>query len=359
MKRALMLRWHSHGIKASGGQKLILRRQPGLFLNANDIDGRQPVCPYRTLIDPMPTLSTCPDPLTRAPLASQGDRRPHAQLHLAPPGLQGAIVAVLCRDTRGVELSDAQCLTHFPASPLVSLTWFQDVEAGRVEQTDDGPEWRPFNSTIVLSGSHSHPRTCWARNSGRAGMICFEADAARALFQIDLSVIQDEIVDARAVLGNAWDALFDALLASDSDAAALAALHQHLAPRWRAVSGASPMLSSLREAGRYWVARLAWQAHEWRRSHSPRHVERRIKAYSGRSLREWQSLVRTESLFFRARAQFEASEALDWAAIAHDEGFADQAHLNRAVKRTTGFSPNDFARRFAEDESFWVYRLWV
>ncbi|CAN0626967.1 AraC family transcriptional regulator [Burkholderia multivorans] len=310
-------------------------------------------------MNPMPTLSACPDPLTRAPLASHGDRRPHAQLHLAPPGLQGAVVAVLCRDTRGFELSHAQRLTHFPASPLVSLTWFQDVDAGRIEQTDRGPEWRPFNSAIVLSGSHSYPATCWSPTGGRVGMICFGADAAQALFQIDLSVIQDMIVDAREFLGSAWQALFEALLASDSDAAALAALEHHLAPHWRAVSGASPMLPSLREAGRYWVTRLAWQAHEWRRSHSPRHVERRIKAYSGRSLREWQSLVKTENLFFSARARLDAGEALDWAAIAHDEGFADQSHLSRAVKRSTGFSPNEFARRFAEDESFWVYRLWV
>ncbi|WP_322049914.1 helix-turn-helix domain-containing protein [Paraburkholderia bannensis] len=306
-----------------------------------------------------PRLSPCPDPLMRAPLASLGHRRPYARLHLAPPGLQGAVVAVLCRDTRGFALSDAQRLTHFPASPMVSLTWFQDVDAGRIEQTDGGPEWRPFNSAVLISGTHSHPTTCWAPTSGRAGMVCFDAYAAQALFQVDLGVIQDVIVDARELLDSTWHALFDALAASDSDAAALAALQQHLAPRWRTLSGASTILPSLREAGRYWVKRLAWQAHEWRRSHSPRHVERRIKAYSGRSMREWQALVKTESLFFNARAQYEAGEALDWAAIAHDEGFADQAHLSRAVKRRTGFSPNEFARRFAEDESFWVYRLWV
>jgi hypothetical protein len=310
---------------------------------------------------PMPTVSGYPDPLTRAPLVSQGERRPYSRLHLAPPGLQGAVVAVLCHDTRGFELSDAQRLTHFPASPLVSLSWFHDVDAGRIEQTGEGesPLWTPFNADVVLSGSHSQPSTCWARNGGRVGMICFEADAAQALFGVDLGAIQDTIADARALLGPTWHALFDALLASDSDAAALAALQHHLAPRWRALSGASPILPSLREAGRYWVKRLAWQAHEWRRSHSPRHVERRIKAYSGRSLREWQSLVKTEGLFFNVRAQYEAGETLDWAAIAHDEGFADQAHLSRAVKRSTGFSPNEFARRFAEDESFWVYRLWV
>lgn len=32
---------------------------------------------------------------------------------------------------------------------------------------------------------------------------------------------------------------------------------------------------------------------------------------------------------------------------------------SRAVKRTTGFSPNELAPRFAEDESFRLYRPWT
>lgn len=40
--------------------------------------------------------------------------------------------------------------------------------------------------------------------------------------------------------------------------------------------------------------------------HSPRHVERRIKSFSGRSLREWNSLVRTEGLFVAARERHAA-----------------------------------------------------
>jgi len=88
-------------------------------------------------------------------------------------------------------------------------------------------------------------------------------------------------------------------------------------------------------------------------------VERRIKSFSGRSLREWQSLVRTEGLFFAARARFDAGLPFDWATLAQDEGFSDQAHMIRSVKRITGFSPTEFAQRFTDDESFWMYRLWV
>jgi AraC-like DNA-binding protein len=64
-------------------------------------------------------------------------------------------------------------------------------------------------------------------------------------------------------------------------------------------------------------------------------------------------------LFFAARDRYEKGEELDWASLATDLNFADQAHLSRAAKRVTGFSPGEFARRFIEDESFWLYRLWV
>ncbi len=33
--------------------------------------------------------------------------------------------------------------------------------------------------------------------------------------------------------------------------------------------------------------------------------------------------------------------------------------MSRVAKRVTGFSPTEIADRFAEDESFWLYRLWV
>lgn len=338
----------------------MISQAPRRVLNANVTDAHVPLSLYSALMFPvdLPTAQLCPDPWMRAPLAGNGRERPHARLYPPPPALQGAVVAIACRDTRGFVLTDAQRLTHFPASPLVCLSWDQGVDVGVIESGPNAATWRPFDCAFTLSGSQSGPMASWARNSGRAGMICFEADAARALFGIDLSVIQDTVVPAEPLMGPAWRPFLDAFLATQTDAASLSVLQQHLAEPWRKVRGGSGH-SSLREAGRYWVQRLAWQAREWGRTHGPRQVERRVKAFSGRSLREWQSLVKTESLFFSARERYETGQPLDWATLALDEGFSDQAHLSRAVKRTTGFSPSEFAERFGEDESFWMYRLWV
>lgn len=306
-----------------------------------------------------PPFPTCPDPLARAPRLPAANAAPWSRLYPAPPALQTAVVAILCRDTRGVALSDAQRLSHFPASPLISLSWFQGMDVGLVELHADGSRWTPFGHRVVISGSQSRPRVSWAPGSGRGGLVCFTPDVAAALFGLDLGTVHDRFVAADVVLDARWHPFIDALATAPDDAATLAVLEQHLAPRWQALQGRASAAPSLRQLGRHWVERLALQARGWRQTHSPRQVERRIKAFSGRSLREWQALVRTEGVFFAARERYESGRPFDWAGLAQDEGFADQAHMSRESRRITGFAPTEFARRFIEDESFWLYRLWV
>lgn len=307
----------------------------------------------------IPDLPRCPDPLARAPRAF-GDRAdPHARFYLAPSALQGAIIAVICRDTRGLMLDDWQRLSHFPASPLLCLSCFQNSAVGLVERASSGSCWRPFTSSVVFSGSQSRPLVSWASGAGRSVMVYFTADIGRALFGLDPALLHDRFVAARDVLGAEWQPFFKALRKADDDAATLAVLERYLASPWQALKGGVQPFSSLRRLGRHWVESLAWLAHEWRRTQSTRQVERRIRDFSGRSLREWQSLVKTEGVFFAARDRHEAGQPFEWASPAQEEGFADQAHMGRAAKRITGFSPTEFARRFVEDESFWLYRLWV
>ncbi|WP_338861496.1 hypothetical protein IHE31_00755 (plasmid) [Mycetohabitans rhizoxinica] len=56
-------------------------------------------------------------------------------------------------------------------------------------------------------------------------------------------------------------------------------------------------------------------------------------------MRQWQALVRAEGLFFAARDRYDVGQSLDWAALAQDQGFADQGHLSRMAKRIAGFAP--------------------
>ena len=298
-----------------------------------------------------------PDPEARAPRAAATEL---ARLHRPPPELVGALVAVICRDTRSVTLDPAQRLSHFPATPILSLSWFGEDGAGIVRRSEDRQRcWQPYRSRTVLAGSQSAPSTGWSRSMGRAGMILFSVDAARELFGLDPKAIHDQFVDAHGVLDRRWRPLFEGLLAADDDPAVLACLQRELGPRWQALRGRDSMPQALTRFGRDWVERLGWQARQWQRTLGPRQVERRVKAWTGRSLRQWQVLAQTESLFVSARERHEAGQPFDWAGLAQDEGFADQAHMSRATRRISGFSPAEFAQRFRDDESFWPYRLWV
>lgn len=296
----------------------------------------------------------CPDPLRRAPRALEGGAA-RDRLMLAPPALQEALVALVSRDTSHLALDDAQRLSHFPASPMVSLSWYHGLDAGLV----DARGWHAFGSRVVVAGSQSHPTVTWAPTTGRGYMACFAPDVAEQLFGLEPGAIQDRFLPAGQVLGAQWSPFFDALLGAADDGAAMAVLSDFLGARWRTLQGRASARPSLRQFGRHWVEKLAWQAHEWRRTSSARQVERRVKSFSGRSLRQWQALTRTEGLFFAARERYERGQAFDWATLAQDEGFADQAHMSRTAKQITGFAPTEFAQRFIEDESFWIYRLWV
>ena len=69
--------------------------------------------------------------LERAPRAAP-DGPPTDWLRLPPASLQGALVAVVGRDVRSLTLNDAQRLSHFPSSQLVSLSWYRDTARGIV-----------------------------------------------------------------------------------------------------------------------------------------------------------------------------------------------------------------------------------
>ncbi|AJC23298.1 AraC family transcriptional regulator [Pandoraea pulmonicola] len=312
-------------------------------------------CPTSSSMD----FTPCPDRFARAPRVPE--HGPLLSTHLHPPSaaLHGALAAVVTRDTRSAGLSDTQRLSHFPASPLVCLTIYQGFDVGLVRTSDGVSRWSAFGTRATLSGSQSLPTTSWAPRDGRGVLICLPVSVVKPLLGVDPLALQDRFVCAYDAMGDDWRPFLDALVAAQDDTTSLAVLDTFLGPRWTSVRPERTPLGALRLAGQRWVEGLAFQALEWRRTHSPRQVERRIKAHTGRSLREWQALVKTESAFFSARDSFESGQPFDWAALAHDEGFADQAHMSRMSKRVTGFSPGEFARRYLEDESFWLYRLWV
>ena len=104
---------------------------------------------------------------------------------------------------------------------------------------------------------------------------------------------------------------------------------------------------------RAWLAFLLAHAACTRTGVGLRQAQRRIKFWAGQSRRDLQLYVRAEQAFALVR-QWGGGTLSDVAAQA---GYSDQSHFGREVKRITGFSPAQFARRMQSDEAFWMYRL--
>lgn len=287
---------------------------------------------------------------------------PSGQLWLPAAGLSACVRATVVRNTVGHVLTDAQRFNHFPAAPLCSLSWWFEGCSHNVLLTDDNRHAplsaprQPMPGRWVLGGPHTQPTCSWCPGPVHAMMVLLMPDAFHQLTGLEPEALTNRIVDAEAVLPPDWLPMLHDVQAAPDDATRLARLEAFLAPRWAACRHPLPL-----QAHRYadWATHLAQRAAVSGPGRSLRQWERRVKRWAGLPMRELQVLARSEQAFFQAADAHVQGDAVRWAEVAADTGYADQAHLCRVSRRITGFSPEALRRGMAEDEAFWPYRLWL
>ncbi|MCV2362921.1 AraC family transcriptional regulator [Paucibacter sp. DJ1R-11] len=287
------------------------------------------------------------------------NRHPDAVACLLVPSLAlaGCVRACLWRDTASVAapLSEAQRDSHFAASPLCGLTW--TLQGGGWEVEAQG-QLRPIEHRALLGGPRSRPAHFRSEAGIRSFMVALQPEALHALTGLDLAALLDRYVPIESVLpGDDWRQLNTQMLAAQDEQQCMALLEAFFLPRWLALQQER---ATAPERGRYrdWMQHLALRAIAGGHGASLRQIERRIKQWSGQSLRALRGISRAEATFFQVRREMEAGEVV-WSALAQDAGYTDQAHLCRETRRVTGFSPEELRRRIEEDEAFWPYRIWA
>ena len=288
-----------------------------------------------------------------------GRNRAPAQLWLPHWSLSQCVRAVVSRSTvgRGRHWPEAWCYNHFPASPLCSVSWFIEghaelLDAGQPPHADSPATRLP---QVYFAGPMTRPTLSRNSREGHGMMLMLQPDAAQALTGVRLSEWVNRI-EPLEVLGPPWQALGAAVLGAPDDAARVALIEAFLMPRWQAVR-AQGSSSSARVQD--WLQGLAQRAAVSGVGRSLRQVERRIKGWTGLPLRELRGFGRSEQAFFQALSAGAADTSVPWAEVADAAGYADQSHLSRETRRVTGFPPEELRRRIAEDESFWIYRIWI
>jgi Helix-turn-helix domain len=302
--------------------------------------------------------------------------------------LVGIVRCLIYRDVRSVPgLTSAHLLTQFSVTPATSLGWFEQGRGGLVHEHPNDPSrglWQAFRGKVQLSGIPTEPKTSWMPEPGAGYIVVLWPDAFQRLFGLEPNALINQTADAFEVLPAPWHDMLNELTSAGSPEQAMSILSHFLRPEGVAKenirrathprvlhgTGSHAELkrewSSIAQQGRAWLEHLGLAAAQYRRAPgnawitdlSERQIERRIKSFTGQSMRQWKTLVRNEEAFHLAVGSDARSQSPELSALAHDAGYADQAHMARSVKRLTGFSTAEFMHRYRHDDAFWLYRLW-
>ena len=281
-----------------------------------------------------------------------------AELLLPPKHLASCIAAGIFRDTRGVELGDRDRLNYFPATPLYAVTIVFEGQLHTASQimTLESMQKLPPSPSVFAMSPQSTPVMSWSPGPVAALTVGFYPDAWIRLFS-DQS-LEQPLIPVPASLLAQLAPLQSGTLQSATQAMATDKIWNRicdaLAHPWqlsRHQGGWTDWAGSdrLKDWTRHMASRMVLNG----QGKSLRTIERRFRRWTGQSRQSLEFFAKIEELH---RLRIEDPEA-PLSHLASDARFSDQAHMGRALKRATGFSPAELNRKIADEEAFWCYRL--
>ncbi|MBI5260080.1 MAG: helix-turn-helix transcriptional regulator [Burkholderiales bacterium] len=259
--------------------------------------------------------------------------------------LRGFVV----RCTAGRALRPDERLNHLPATPACAITWFFHGTAEWAHERVPAPR-------ISFCGPRTKPATSFNPGPVETLTMLVMPDALQALTGFDAPGHADRACgDATTLFGPAWQPMLQAVLDAPGWDERIGLIEDFLEPRWRALKpGAWGSARTYRD----WVEGLTVRALTAGVGRSARQTHRRIRAWAGLPLGTLSGLARAERALIDAHTE-QALGRLRWGDVAAAAGYADQPHLCREARRIAGLSPRQLLRRINNDESFWIYRLWL
>ena len=268
------------------------------------------------------------------------------------------------RSTVGMELTELQRWGHYPAGPVCTISYLLQgsIDVLPAGVGHDALSARLPTPRMSVMGPHSSPRSAFYGPDAEGVMLIFYPDALWAMTGVPPQTLGDQIVDAHSVLPAALLAVCRRLFEAGDVHQGVQRFFDDLLPIWqRRAQDPRGHAIQARDWGQNfspWMESLALRAATTGWGRSLRQSERRIKQWTGWSLRKLQGSVRGEAAFF-AVMEAMLEERVDWTQIALDNGFSDQSHFIRETRRITGFSPEALRHGLIHEEAFWVYRAWA
>ncbi|ANM29632.1 hypothetical protein ABI59_08645 [Acidobacteria bacterium Mor1] len=200
-----------------------------------------------------------------------------------------------------------------------------------------------------LSGVHRHFITIGDTNFDSTLMATrFKLGGARPLLPADLEDLNDRVVPAEELFGDAIHRLRDEILAQEDSAARLARMAcfwegRHDPEQQPPEAAATAVATLVESPAEVSIADLAHHA-----AVSPKHLLTLFRRHVGPTPKQLQRILR----FYRVFERLQAGQVQDWAELSLELGYADQSHFIREFTRFSGYRPAEFARRDSDRPNF-------
>lgn len=279
---------------------------------------------------------------------SHDDRRaPTTTLWLPEPRWSSLVHAYLARSTVGCNLQGRDRHNRFPATSFITLSWFlvgsvELLAADRDTAVREMPRW-------LLNGRQGPVES---RNLGdlRYFGVSLYPDAFTAAFGVPVRALEGQMLDATQVLPPAAQAMGAAVATAATDLQRIALFEAYLAEH-AAGFKASLWTGAVRSGTQLSVRLLARLLRL-----GDRQTLRALRERLGVGVSDLRRYARGEAAFGAFSQQLDRTRDVALADIAAQAGYADQSHLCRDCKATTGRTPREFWHGFEHDEADWIYR---
>ena len=186
--------------------------------------------------------------------------------------------------------------------------------------------------------------------------VIFQPDAPHLLLHWDASTYHNQYVDVLTALPVDWQVMAnDVFNASDHDTRQKI-VEDFLEPRWLSVRQHNHHLLT---SGTDWLQSALARVAISRPGSSIRQLERRFKKMVGIPHRQIKTLSRGERTLLVIRDLLVDGHEPNWAKLAVDLDYYDQAQFCREIKRMTAHTPEELSSMFIkQDDALWVFQLW-
>ncbi len=259
----------------------------------------------------------------------------HHAVSPSEPPLQGAVESVFCLESYEPEHRTERLVPSGRTHLVIEL----DGAPRAVLDPETKAPVREFRGAW-FSGAHSERLSISATAPGfRLAAVQFAPGEALAFTHTPLGALANRVVDAAEIFGDSVTGLRARLVAEPDPEAVVGALVGWLAERYDAAHEPPPIVRLALERLRDSPGEVAFTALvEQDGSVSYKRFVELFTRHAGLTPKLMQRVLRFVPILERVAAQ----ERVDWAGLAAELGYADQAHLIREFRAFSGYRPRTF-----------------